>query len=401
MADIEDTDELRSFRQQWKRELGKQAPQTGETSKTTAQDADASAKQEGLKMYKMGLQAEKKGDFHVAISFYKQAFKMDPQLEYWNTQRAIDASLEQKPTDNVLNLEDFPHTCEPAAETNQTHISVLPTEVLSKIFRFCDPESVDYCSRACRGWYLIARQQDLWKRFCFDAWSEFMDKYEKDCKNWRHLFIEWPRLRFDGIYYSKNIYIRAGDTEGRYFQPIHQVYYFRYLRFFRDGRCVSAMSFDRPKDVVQLLTSSGSKASNIEGISSSNLSHHKHVSSIATSSASTPTTPSSTASSTGAMATPSISIQTLKNRSNLQHGTYTVIDEHRITLSLRGIPNHYTFNFLLYLTPSKTFKGIHGSKLQVLEYNSVSDSSGELTKYAESKINRFLFTVVPEGLLPS
>lgn len=397
MATIEDTDELRSFRQQWKQELGKQVvPQKGDTS-SNAESKETSAKQEGLKMYKMGLQAEKKGDFHVAISFYKQAFKMDPQLEYWNTQRAIDASLEEKPPENVLNLEEFPHTCDPAVETKHTHISVLPTEVLVRILQFCDPESVDYCSRTCRGWYLIARQQDLWKKFCFDTWGEYVDKYEKDCKNWRHLFIDWPRIRFDGIYYSKNIYIRSGETEGRYFQPIHQVYYFRYLRFFRDGRCVSAMSFDRPKDVVQLLTSSNSKLEgNTASSGSSNLSHHKHASSVTSSS-----TPSSTSATTGVMATPGVSIQALKSRSNLQHGTYTVIDEHRIALSLRGIPNHYTFHFLLYLTPSKTTKGIHGSKLQVLEYNSVSDSSGEMMKYPESKISRFLFTVVPEGLLPS
>eukprot|EP01102_Stenamoeba_stenopodia_P021538 TRINITY_DN8708_c0_g1_i1.p1 TRINITY_DN8708_c0_g1~~TRINITY_DN8708_c0_g1_i1.p1 ORF type:complete len:394 (-),score=80.18 TRINITY_DN8708_c0_g1_i1:142-1323(-) len=393
MAELEDTDELRSFRQQWKQELRiHKSDAASTTSKTDNQD---SSKQEGLKMYKMGLQAEKKGNFNVAISFYKQAFKMDPQLEYWNTQRAIDASLEQKLPDNALNLEEFPHTCEPAAETKQTHISVLPTEVLLRIFRFCEPVTVDYCARTCRGWYLIARQQDLWRRFCAAEWNEYIVKYEKDCKNWRLLYIDWPRLRFDGIYYSKNIYIRSGDTEGRYFQPVHQVHYFRYLRFFKDGRCVSAMSFDKPKDVVQLLTSSKSsnETTSTSASSTSSLLHHK------SSASSTPSTSSTSTSAT--TIAPGVSLQTLKNRSNLQHGTYTVIDEHRIALSLRGIPNHHTFNFLLYLTASKTVKGVHGSKLQVIEYNSVSDSTREMLKYPESKINRFLFTLVPEGLLPS
>ena len=49
------------------------------------------------------------------------------------------------------------------------------------------------------------------------------------------MFLQRPHLRFDGLYVSRNTYIRTGITEWRIRNPVHMVCYFRYLRFLPDG----------------------------------------------------------------------------------------------------------------------------------------------------------------------
>ncbi len=56
------------------------------------------------------------------------------------------------------------------------------------------------------------------------------------------MFLQRPHMRFDGLYVSRNTYIRTGLTEWRYKNPVHLVTYFRYLRFLPDGRFITRTS---------------------------------------------------------------------------------------------------------------------------------------------------------------
>ena len=44
------------------------------------------------------------------------------------------------------------------------------------------------------------------------------------------MYLERPHLRFDGLYCSRNTYIRTGVTEWRVKNPVHLVCYYRYFR---------------------------------------------------------------------------------------------------------------------------------------------------------------------------
>ena len=44
------------------------------------------------------------------------------------------------------------------------------------------------------------------------------------------MYLERPHLRFDGLYVSRNTYIRTGVTEWRVKNPVHLVCYYRYFR---------------------------------------------------------------------------------------------------------------------------------------------------------------------------
>jgi hypothetical protein len=49
------------------------------------------------------------------------------------------------------------------------------------------------------------------------------------------MFLDRPHLRFDGVYVSRNTYLRTGVVEWKIKNPVHLVCYFRYYRFFPDG----------------------------------------------------------------------------------------------------------------------------------------------------------------------
>ena len=73
---------------------------------------------------------------------------------------------------------------------------------------------------------------------------------------YRTLFQRRPRIRFNGCYISTVNYARPGQalpTTSSWNSPIHIVTYFRYLRFLRDGTCISLLTTTEPADVVPYL----------------------------------------------------------------------------------------------------------------------------------------------------
>lgn len=66
-----------------------------------------------------------------------------------------------------------------------------------------------------------------------------------------------PRIRFSGCYISTVNYIRPGastPSQISFNTPVHIVTYYRYLRFFRDGTCISLLTTTEPIEVVHQLT---------------------------------------------------------------------------------------------------------------------------------------------------
>lgn len=74
---------------------------------------------------------------------------------------------------------------------------------------------------------------------------------------YRLLFRLRPRLRFNGCYISTVNYTRPGassPTAVSWNTPIHIVTYYRYLRFLRNGTCISLLTTSEPADVVPYLS---------------------------------------------------------------------------------------------------------------------------------------------------
>ncbi|EWC46813.1 hypothetical protein DRE_04058 [Drechslerella stenobrocha 248] len=96
--------------------------------------------------------------------------------------------------------------------------------------------------------------------------------------SYRAMFIDRPRVRYNGVYISTCTYYRTGhpvNTNLTLSNPIHLVTYYRYLRFFPSGFVLTLLTPAEPSEVVHALT-----LENYHHLVSNSTSPHFTVSSI-------------------------------------------------------------------------------------------------------------------------
>ncbi|NXN94532.1 FBX9 protein, partial [Rhinopomastus cyanomelas] len=136
--------------------------------------------------------------------------------------------------------------------------AVLPMEVLLYIFRWVvssdlDLRSLEQLSLVCRGFYICARDPEIWHQVCLKIWGRSCNKLVP-YNSWREMFLERPRVRFDGVYISKTKYIRQGEQSlDGFYRAWHQVEYYRYLRFFPDGQVMMLTTPEDPPSIIPRL----------------------------------------------------------------------------------------------------------------------------------------------------
>ena len=63
--------------------------------------------------------------------------------------------------------------------------------------------------------------------------------YYKSFGSYRNLFLNCPRIHFNGYYVLRDRYIRVGVKDERNpIAPINVTYFYRYLRFLEDGTVI-------------------------------------------------------------------------------------------------------------------------------------------------------------------
>jgi hypothetical protein len=59
------------------------------------------------------------------------------------------------------------------------------------------------------------------------------NSYYKTFGNYRNLFMQAPRVNFNGFYVCKHKYVKIGEKGLTHtVTPLHIIYYYRYIRFF-------------------------------------------------------------------------------------------------------------------------------------------------------------------------
>ncbi|KAJ7965553.1 F-box protein 7 [Quillaja saponaria] len=103
----------------------------------------------------------------------------------------------------------------------------LPDELLFEVFARMNPYDMGKASCVCRKWRYTIRNPVFWRNACLKAWQLngvvenykiLQSKYEG---SWRKMWLLRPRLRTDGIYVSRNTYIRVGVAEWKVTNPVH------------------------------------------------------------------------------------------------------------------------------------------------------------------------------------
>uniref|UniRef100_A0A8C1VLY3 F-box only protein 9 n=1 Tax=Cyprinus carpio TaxID=7962 RepID=A0A8C1VLY3_CYPCA len=283
----EDSDlqmELSAFRAKWMSEL---QPSSG-GKKSVSKFADLKRKQDiaregkARELFLKAVEEEQNGAVYEAIKYYKSAMQLVPDIEFKiNYSRTPDPDrsgsyLEDNENDREIDdlltyfqqqltlCDGTMKLCEPATDSTQLHISALPFEVLMYIFRWvvsCDLDlrALEQLSLVCRGFYICARDPEIWRSACLRVWGRSCTKM-LPFSSWREMFLERPRVRFDGVYISKTSYIRQGEESlDGFYRAWHQVEYYRYLRFFPDGQVMMLTTPEDPLITVPRLRSKNSR----------------------------------------------------------------------------------------------------------------------------------------------
>ncbi|XP_025207220.1 F-box only protein 9 isoform X2 [Melanaphis sacchari] len=164
-----------------------------DSTKTTT---TSSSKDDAKALFRKGVDYELEGFHYEAMRCYKQALKLDPDVEKKIADEDFTSRSSMNPTDdNNLsdecddeydNKEDLflrfqrimgPQICFPEQTQLNTHFSALPPELVLYIFRWVvsydlDLRMLEQCAAVCRGWYLCARDPELWRRACSKFFSD-------------------------------------------------------------------------------------------------------------------------------------------------------------------------------------------------------------------------------------
>ncbi|XP_039196940.1 F-box only protein 9-like isoform X2 [Crotalus tigris] len=239
-------------------------------------DSSGEANLEARELFLKAVEQEQNGALYEAIKFYRLAMQLVPDIEFKITytrspegdsigKSYIEDNEDDSKMADLLSYfqqltlqESSIKLCQPELDLSQTHISVLPMELLMYIFRWVvssdlDLRSLEQLSLVCRGFYICARDPEIWRQACLKVWGRTCNKMVP-YTSWREMFVKRPRVRFDGVYISKTTYIRQGEQSlDGFYRAWHQVDYYRYLRFFPDGQVMMLTTPEEPQSIVPRL----------------------------------------------------------------------------------------------------------------------------------------------------
>lgn len=250
------------------------------------------------KLFLKGVDLEQDEMHYESIRYYKQAMHLCPDIEKEIFREQCEASLKSKaaaetavdtraqvvdktaededdrPSFEKIKAafyEDNSRTenasyCRPSNKTSSgtKHIANLPHDLILQIFRYVVGKELDLASLeslglVCRGFHILSRDPSLWRSICYTTWSEEeLNEIVEDERvldiDWRHLYLTKPRVNCDGVYISRTRYIRQGDVgfQDITYRPFHVVRYYRYLRFFPDGRVLVLTTNEDPDKIIPI-----------------------------------------------------------------------------------------------------------------------------------------------------
>ncbi|KAG8681624.1 hypothetical protein FRC08_015517 [Ceratobasidium sp. 394] len=287
-------DELTRFREQWKEEV--RARTAGESSSTpsapSTSQPPARTRRSPVDIYAEAVEKEQRGELDAALDLYRRAFRLDPHVDRTYHVQATTAALtnltlapvtpkpgDSKPhtrihvnvsatsTHSVRTLiANFPPASElafaPEIEQEPVYLARIPDELLLHILKLVDIPSIEKFALVCRRARLLTLDPDLWRDFVANTYvhpqipadallGDIVSRFAGDL---RRLYIEFPRVRLDGVYIAVCHCDRPGQSENAWVNVDHLVTYHRYLRFLPDGRVLSLLDQNlAPQEAVKIL----------------------------------------------------------------------------------------------------------------------------------------------------
>ncbi|EEF48332.1 protein with unknown function [Ricinus communis] len=202
------------------------------------------------------------------------ALQVPPELETALQLKTVRYFVTQRPWLDLYGVNIRPVAPYGSASRRQINDSALihrslPDELLLEVFLRMNPYDLGRAACVCRKWRYTLRNPVFWRSACLKAWQLcgmvenykiLQSKYES---SWRKMWLLRPRVRTDGLYVSRNTYIRTGVREWTITNPVHLVCYYRYMRFLPSGRFLYKTSSHTVKEVVKCMNYRASKADDV------------------------------------------------------------------------------------------------------------------------------------------
>ncbi|ODQ50042.1 hypothetical protein SAICODRAFT_62443 [Saitoella complicata NRRL Y-17804] len=259
-----------------------------------------------LEMYESAVHAEAQGNLSAALKKYRAAFKLDAHVDNLYRKALKDGKIGQKPAEGEQKKDGkddeyyrtmqttHDYTEKENAETSLSllltkfrlgdlllqntedptippcPLDLLPNELLINILThvaLLDVAALGRMSRTCKKMFVMAfGEEGVWRGVCREYYRHMTyaepepesstPPFDEDGDlakyggSYLQMFTLRPRIRLDGVYISTCNYTRPGVNDGAWNTPIHIVTYFRFLRFFGEGKVVSVLTTDEPREVV-------------------------------------------------------------------------------------------------------------------------------------------------------
>ncbi|ORZ25326.1 hypothetical protein BCR42DRAFT_445115 [Absidia repens] len=273
------------------------------TSTSSSSSFQSSSQLLAMKKYTEGILLEKQGSLSQAFTCFQQAFKLDPDVDITYTYQkrrksslinsVADADDEDEESnggadhvtsttvsstllsidDCIQNIGQDALSYKPLKKSKSVWIVKLPGEVIVHILCHLVIQSLGSIAQfalVCKPFFLLTRSPTLWRFACSYLFCKsdmtlmesrqqqlsLIDNYQN---RWMYMIKVRPRVRYDGVYIATCQYVRPGEaSDSAWTRPVHLVTYYRYLRFFPDGRVLNFISNEEPIKVIHSLVSSSS-----------------------------------------------------------------------------------------------------------------------------------------------
>ncbi|CRH02886.1 DNA replication origin binding protein, putative [Plasmodium relictum] len=216
-----------------------------------------SNKEKAKKLFIQALNHENDENFLKATKFYQEAVKLYPNI------------LNIYINENSENIDKNESNEENKQDENSYLINILSKNFFS-IIKFLDFYSMHRFLFSCKSIYSLVSIENEYKLLCEKNFTNYEEKCKLYENSFKRLLLEYPRIRYDGVYIScvtyirplkdiGNIHLDPKDRDRVIYNPCF-VTYFRYLLFLNESNKVLILRSEiNKKEVLEALKISYNK----------------------------------------------------------------------------------------------------------------------------------------------
>lgn len=236
-----------------------------------------------ISIWEKGVLKEKDGSMSDAINFYRKAIKVYEDVEKLYRKKLHDEWILHKNM-KELTVDEREQEMEEDDASDKINeditilpcwlLEMLPNDILLKIVQdvvLLSGESWVNLSLSCKKFNTLCFHNrapyETFKNFIYP--KQNYDQYAMDLNGISNLSVfereiwgddcqkmvsDRPFIKFQGTYISVVNYLRYGShAEGTssFLNPVHMITYYRYFRFYPDGKVLRLLTTDEPSTVVK------------------------------------------------------------------------------------------------------------------------------------------------------